>query len=123
MKTYTNAEVNAALKAALELKGEEYVYERGPHNSCDYARNGEPSCIVGHVLHTLNKGLFEKVAEYENGPTPYEGYTFNDVAIALDLPFTKIQVKALRAAQFDQDLGESWGQAAIDYMNVLGETL
>ncbi|QIG58652.1 hypothetical protein SEA_PAVLO_108 [Microbacterium phage Pavlo] len=117
--TYTNAQINAALKESLAEKGEDYVYiSDGP--GCAYAHNGQPSCLVGHVLHKLDPEMFEKVVEAENNPTTGD-LTFDHLAADLGLPFHPEQADALRRAQIAQDLKSPWGEAAVEYMRRLGE--
>lgn len=121
--TYTNVEINAALKKALEAKGEDYVYpeEEKHKGGCMYATaDGAPSCIVGHVLHELDPEGFAKVAKWERKKGT--GDTAVDDAVnALGLNFHPDQVEALRMAQVNQDKGAPWGAAAWYYMQSLGE--
>lgn len=121
-KVYTNAEINAALRKALDEKGEDYVYEHWS-GSCDYARKGEPSCIVGHVLHALDPEMFEDVASHELDPGSGD-LTFDAVAADLELPFDSDQITALRNVQAIQDLGRPWGDSvAAGWIAYLGEQL
>lgn len=119
--TYTNEQINAALNKALDLKGQDYVYKQND-GSCDYAVAGEPSCLVGHVLHTLDPEMFKRVAEWERDPSSGD-LTFDCVWSDLELPFDREQVKALRLAQVAQDQGKNWGVAAVEYAQELGEVL
>lgn len=121
-KTYTNAEINAALKAAVEEKGEDYTYP-STLMGCFYQESGQPSCIVGHVLYSLDPEMFQRVAEWEASSTSGGNTRFIYVVDELSLPFRTDQVGALQAAQDAQDLHQSWGTAALDYANVLGEVL
>lgn len=122
-KVYTNAEISAALKKALEVKGDDYVYEKDSNGGCHYAVNGEPSCIVGHVLHALDPEMFEAVADFEGDYDKSRGdNTFRNVAQSLNLPFHGDQVIALARVQRDQDAGETWGLAvAVEWIAALGE--
>lgn len=121
--TYTNAQINAALKKALADRGEDYVYpESEKHKGgCMYAtEDGAPSCIVGYVLHVLDPEKFAEVATWERkkgtGDTAVD-----DAWRDLDLDFQLDQVEALRMAQVKQDRGDTWGTAAVFYMQSLGE--
>lgn len=118
-KTYTNAEINAALKAAVEEKGESYTYP-ARIGGCFYEDGGQPSCIVGHVLYNLDPEMFQRVAEWE---AVTKNTRFTNAARYLSLPFHKDQVAALQKAQDAQDNQWSWGTAALDYANTLGEVL
>lgn len=122
--TYTNAEINAALKKALEAKGEDYVYPQADGN-CVYSLEGEPSCIVGHVLHTLDPEMFKRVAEFERDYDQNRGDTsFGAMVLGMDLPFEAEQRRALQGVQAYQDAGHTWGNSvATEWMAVLGEKL
>lgn len=124
--TYTNEQINEAIKAALAEKGEDYVYERvgeGAKQGCYYAVDGAPSCLVGNVLNRLDPEMFAQVIEYETDTPEYQDTGFEDVAEYLRLPFHEDQVAALKDAQVKQDQGKTWGEAAQKYAEKLGETL
>ena len=125
---FTNQEITAAIKAALAAMGEDYVYKRIPNDvsgsdGCLYAVGGQPSCIVGHVLHTLDPEMFEKVADYEENLPQYRDSGFGEVAECLDLPFDRDQVSALCLMQVAQDGGRTWSAAAREYEEYMGERL
>lgn len=123
--TYTNAEINAALKKALDAKGEDYVYTERSNGACVYSLGGEPSCIVGHVLHALDPEMFKRVAEFEADPNENDDDTsFSSLATRLGLPFETEQRRALQNVQVQQDCGKTWGSAvATEWMAALGEKL
>lgn len=123
--TYTNVEINAALKKALEAKGEDYVYEGWSDGACVYSLAAEPSCIVGHVLHALDPEMFERVAEFEKDYNQSGGdNTFSNVVKRLNLPFEAEQHRALQNVQREQDDGRTWGHAvATEWVAALGEKL
>jgi len=99
-----------ALKRAVELKGEDYIYER--QNSNGFCANwtldeGEmvPSCVVGHVLHDLLpaeswENVGQCAASTEVIMMLYPEYTFDDKSRA-----------ALKRAQELQDTSYTWGAA------------
>ncbi|AWY05085.2 hypothetical protein SEA_HORTUS1_107 [Microbacterium phage Hortus1] len=124
-KVYTNAEINAALKKALEAKGEDYVYEQDGMGGCYYAANGEPSCIVGHVAHALDPEMFKAIEDFESDYDKSRGdNSFRNVVAGLGLPFRDDQVRALSRVQQEQDTGTPWGTAvATEWIAALGERL
>ena len=103
-----------ALKRAVALKGEDYVYEKPTHEDgllfCSNwtMENGVkvPSCIVGHVLFDLLPNA--QVAVRQHTPSDDEllyqrgayGNTFDNKSW-----------EALRKAQNLQDSGNTWGIA------------
>lgn len=56
MKVITFDMALEALNAAVEEKGDDYVYE-GEGTFCAYVASGEPSCIVGNALHRLGVSI------------------------------------------------------------------
>lgn len=122
---YTNAEVNAALKAALDEKGHDYVYPVDANGNCVYQKDGAPSCLVGYVVHALDPKEFERVAAFEADQGMNKGDTsFGNVALKLGLRFHPDQRWALELVQSAQDHGDTWGDAvAIEWASALGERL
>lgn len=122
---YTNAQINVALKAALDAKGDDYVYEERLNGACVYSLEGRPSCIVGHVLHALDPDMFERVAAFEANQGENNGDTsFSNVVVKLNLPFETDQRRALQEVQAEQDNGKPWGGAvATGWIARLGEKL
>lgn len=123
--TYTNEQISVALRAALDARGEDYVYETGMSGDCDYARGGEPSCIVGFVAHALDPEMFLAIEDYEEDYDKNLGdKSFRAVANRLRLPFEPHQVTALGDIQRQQDKGVPWGEVvASEWVAVLGERL
>lgn len=123
--TYTNEQISVALRAALDAKGEDYVYETGISGDCDYARHGAPSCIVGFVANALDPEMFRAIEDYEEDYDKNRGdNSFRAVANGLRLPFEPHQVKALGDIQREQDKGVPWGEAvATEWVAALGEHL
>lgn len=122
--TYENTVL--ALKNAVALKGEDYVYKvsantRGP--ACVYfGRDKQPSCIVGHLL-----------AEMGVEPFAFNSKTNSSSVTALmskgvlevddlDANFRSRTLELLAMTQNKQDNGIPWGRAleeGIDYANSL----
>lgn len=126
-------EVLALLKRAVDEKGTDYVYPRkmSTGGTCDYSRDGVPSCIVGHVINYADPDAFQQVVEIEQAnqsswPATDFDVTFDEPApdesdelgsrdseymeeIKFRLTHEAAQVAAV--AQSLQDGGETWGYA------------
>jgi len=96
--------------------GADYVYRTDSSVQCVYVADGEPSCLVGHVLHRLGvptEALFHLgdrsgVSQDAKGlvhALVREGYA----APVPSSPFGPIAV--LMEAQWRQDTGSTWGEA------------
>lgn len=103
--------VTPVIEAIVAEYGEGYVYKKEEREEeawpvkCRYQENGEPSCIVGHVLNRLG-------VEYD--PRWDEGsQSAQDI-----IPEGAVQ-KALQAAQSRQDGGNPWGRALKAYKEAL----
>lgn len=116
MSTYTDEQVIAAARAAVEEKGADYVYPKVNTGECWYSIDGAPSCIVGHVFNRLNPEVFPSIVEWEdmNG----ESGRVWEVLDALErneeidpLALTERQRNALQVAQDLQDGGMTWAYA------------
>lgn len=117
MSTYTDEQIIAAARAAVEEKGADYVYPRlyGP-SDCMYSQDGAPSCIVGHVFNRLSPEAFEAVVQWER--VNEESGRVWEVLDALErneeidpLALTERQRNALQVAQDLQDGGMTWAYA------------
>lgn len=103
----------ALLRLVVFEKGADYVYVRPnpDRDTCVNFHDGQPSCIVGHVL--ANLGVTGEKAE-EFGIAGSQGvYDAVRSINASDLPWT-INSEAclvLGAAQAVQDAGGTWGEA------------
>lgn len=121
--TYLNKDISAALKSALEAKGDDYVYDN--NGACVYAIGGEPSCIVGHVLKEIDPEAFQRVVNFEQDYQANRGdNSFRNVVMKLNLQFNRDQARALARMQQKQDTGSTWGSAvAVEWIGALGERL
>lgn len=136
MTKFTRDAVSEALHAAVVAKGEDYVYPNYDEG-CTYsdpANREAPSCIVGHVVATLDPEVFQSWADYED--TEEDTFSADDLdksrgydreAIydedglwegtgearkfreAFEVDYTTKD--ALYVAQRLQDLGRPWGVA------------
>lgn len=97
----TPSETLDLLRRAVEAKGPDYVYvePEGDVAACLYVHDGQPSCIVGHVLNYC--GLLG-LAEENKAPSNIR---------ALREHFDSAALVVLDAAQEIQDNGEPWGEA------------
>lgn len=128
----TKANVLEQLRAAVVLKGKDYRYtedpaNRGGESPTDYAyeRDGQPSCIVGHVLIRLGVDPAVFREDYAN-PTVDEVSTVNATKFKhchKVLPIAaenNTVLRALIAAQSEQDQGRTWGEALVAAKYALG---
>jgi len=119
-KIITAEETLRLLTRAVEEKGEGHVYPTFPGTtttlSCYYAKDGKPSCIVGHVLFDLGVPISDMTHDDENGRygrislgvigghraslRSHYGLTFDNAAWSM-----------LCVAQEVQDCREPWGEA------------
>lgn len=111
---FTEEAVREALYAAVEEKGEGYIYpdsEKDAGSMCLYLTYDEannptgPSCIVGNVL--LRLGVDPATLK------DYEGQDGEDVAEAFGIDNRVAQ--ALYSAQGAQDTGSTWGEARAEF--------
>lgn len=129
MKELTYEQAVQYLNEAVQLKGEDYIYQHhsrlddegneiGP--SCLYAHNGKPDCIVGHVL--AKAGVPIELMEWSQATDESGGiqnpYSYDQAQSVLyrlhrdGLLYTgKATRKLLALAQSRQDQGSTWGQA------------
>lgn len=61
MNTFTDKQVMTALEDSLRERGADYVSV-----GCMYSRDGEPSCLVGLVVHKLDPEAFREMAHREH---------------------------------------------------------
>lgn len=123
MRTYTYDETLAELRKIVAEKGEDFVYYGNPDDqddiSCYYVKDGQPDCIVGHLL--VNLGVELELLDHNDGI----GQGFARTVLA-DLKnyvsFDEKTVSLLAAAQIYQDRHETWGeslQKAVKYAETL----
>ena len=98
------AEVMTAMEAVVAEAGEDFVYTDQEHAVCRYLEDGEPSCIVAHVVAAITPEAVSELEEFE-------------YLNALDLNLSTVifnpqAAQFLYDAQFVQDApGKSWGEA------------
>lgn len=113
----TEVTVETVIKALEEVvaeKGEDYVYPNAGAE-CLYAIDGEPSCIVGHVIARLDPETFQQVVEFEDVNGSFGAGKFGTgVDAYVDYwgsypAFGDNNVKkVLVSAQIAQDAGYEW---------------
>ena len=91
------------MKGIIELPefGEDYVYQT-IHGRCKYVYDGEPHCLIGHVLITAGTLTLDELIRFENRSAFW---------ICLDLGLPSELCNILDVAQAFQDVGETWGSA------------
>lgn len=114
MRTYSYEETLAMLKSAVALKGEDFVYYGDPDNcydsACYYVKNGEPDCIVGHVL--VEVGV--KPEDLSFGGRYGHGFAGSVVSMLEEDGVVAFPGKAkalLISVQSRQDVHRPWGES------------
>lgn len=120
MRHITEAEFTAAVEAAVQERGADYVYpEADPdfiskEGVCVYRTpSGEPACIVGLALHNLGieaPGYEDRSINARELMTYMEG-----------VRFPKKVITAAAVAQDCQDAEKTWGEAMNAYLKHLSE--
>lgn len=115
MTEITAQTVLDTLRSVVEGR-EDYKY-RATNAQCSYSLNGEPRCIVGHVISILDPEAFEAFAqqEAESGTSwPIRLSSLEYAAGDDTLTLTwgdEDNINILVAAQSRQDTGSTWGEA------------
>lgn len=118
----TPEEMIANLKVIAEKKmvengGVDYVYELANTQGCRYAVDGQPSCIVGHLLveHGIAAETFDVVeslrASEALNTLRVETYVKDHIWVALDDEFRSPAGQIADTVQHLQDHGTPWLQA------------
>lgn len=109
---FTLDQVLDAAREAVNEKGSDYIYKR-VGDGCTYSdTEGNPSCLVGHVIFKLDPEAFKKLAREELDA--HESNNVDDLEFNEWIPvnfWTNDALKAMRFAQDRQDAGEIWGNA------------
>ena len=105
------AAARAAMKRAIEEKGEKHVYEpSGENESCvnwfeDESGNRVPDCIVGHGINYW--GALDVVSSAVGVQ-----YAFTQIIEAgKDFEYTAAALRYLESCQSNQDDGHEWGES------------
>ena len=136
-KRITAKQVKKKLRRIANAKGPEYTYVAPSYEDeygdtveaqeCYYTdEEGNPSCIIGHLLAEDAPGALRviHVAEWKGGDLPYEGpacfqvtefmknpvYPYNNPIVDLTEIYTEDAIKVMATAQRKQDTGTSWGE-------------
>jgi hypothetical protein len=137
------------LTRAVEEKGAAHVYPMTPGEGCKYVVDGQPACIVGHVLYYLDESILPEIENWERNhisdPNDWEYYAdedgFHQSEIGLDgflddpgfdnlhdallkgnrIVFTPEAVAVLSRAQRIQDEYQPWGDALREARSVVGQ--
>lgn len=116
-------DVRTGLKALVDEKGADFVYEpKGADAVCVYVHDGKPDCIVGQFLAAQGVPL-ERLEKADRCGLGYGGIQ----AAALMEQLTDENIirapwavsEALRKAQFEQDHHKTWGAALEAALEVL----
>lgn len=119
MSTYKIDEEEAfqALRDVVKQFGADYRYrEPGSYDrACMYSEaDGQPSCLVGHVLARVAPDLFATIHEQEHGRGYEEevgSFPILHLTDRFDVDVTDDTLTTLEAVQYAQDSGRTWGEA------------
>lgn len=131
----TDEAFSAAIKAALEERGADYVYpedkkhvfvEEQPAQCLyfDIEDPEKPLCFIGLALSKLgvtSRDLEEMNPRVKLGPDE-SGLSMGALGVMEKLGFSSKVSWAARAAQTEQDRGETWGQAFAVFCEEMGIT-
>lgn len=116
MRTVNVAKAMHLLRKVAEDR-EDFVYDNGGWggSGCHNFRDGQPSCIVGHVFAELGL-MFDKAVAL--GISGSVGVWTSASVLRVDegfgWEFTDDALRVLQTAQAAQDLGETWGRAVAE---------
>lgn len=142
MKVIDKDEAISLLKQVVQIRGEDYVYERVPSgmgSSCFYSRNGEPSCGVGYAIFLASPEAFAQVEKIEKDsessfPASDFSETYDDKepedwvkpereeseVANVDIRFTAIAADIMSEFQSEQDNGETYRTALRHALRIAG---
>lgn len=135
MTEITRENFLAAMRQAVEMRGEDYVYPsreeapslRGEAGECLYSKDGQPQCIIGMALYLIDPALMPTNIEKDelalNWAFDEHRYHHLDMDANPVLRRRGVADRGLLdaavAAQFRQDEGHRWGKALEVFENVL----
>lgn len=109
----TRENFTAAIRAAVADKGADYMYpaeERISNDAevdtCVYAHDGQPSCLIGHALYRIDPEYLTEIPKHDNLE-----YASADDVLSVFGVVDEALLRAANAAQFEQDHNRSWGVA------------
>ena len=84
-----------------------FVYPREALTSCQYLRDGQPSCLIGHALWNLN---------LINSDWDGDNWSLSDISHVvkrMDWPLETGEIEWLYLAQQSQDSGYDWARSIL----------
>lgn len=119
---FTLEDVLRETRAVVIEKGSDYVYPEsekklrsfGDDKVCQYSHDGNPSCLVGHVIHRLDPDAFQSVMENELRYGAAEAGELMTVNYLPEDFWDDEAEEAMSAAQLAQDKGATWGRALFE---------
>lgn len=120
--TFTIDEFTAAMEAAVEERGPDFVYpDEEPwmdtYGQCQYSLpDGTPACIIGLALSKLDPDAVPGHGAVYGASTLLKGRVQGDTEGE-----TNLFLSAADNAQDKQDSRETWGQALTEYKDTLAE--
>lgn len=114
---HTDEEIIKTLREIVASMPDGYRYPvMDMPNGCVYSHDGEPSCLLGHLLQRLEPEMFKSTAKLEESEQFQMGFPtllsrLSRPGFWHRNPFTQAQVLALGRAQGLQDDGNEWDEA------------
>ena len=138
MTEITRENFLAAMRQAVEMRGEDYVYPskeeapslRGDAGECLYSKDGQPQCIIGMALYLINPALMptnvdkdELALNWAGDDHHYPNLDMDANAVLRRRGVTdRDLLDAAVIAQSHQDEGHRWGKALEVFETVLRST-
>lgn len=110
--TFTKKDVLQAMSEVVAEVGEDRVYQipKGAYN-CVYTDNGEPSCLIGHVINKLDPEAFRELRRADAAYTGIAALALQEGGYLPQKFWTKSAMAVASSAQRAQDQGNTWGEA------------
>lgn len=118
---FTLEQVLEATRTLVEEKGEDFVYspvDGFAGGDCVYAVDGNPSCLVGHVIFRLDAEAFKHLAELERERGSVAAADLVGGGYLRQSFWTSDAAMAMQEAQATQDEGLPWGRALYEAENL-----
>ena len=135
MTEITRENFLAAMRKAVEKRGEDYVYPsleedpslRGNAGECLYSKDGQPQCIIGMALYLIDPALMPTNVDKDELALNWAGDEHRYPHLDMDAhPVLRRRgvtdrglLDAAAAAQSLQDSGHRWGEALEVFENGL----
>ena len=112
---YSYNDIKSYLESIVETKGKDYIYtqrlrEGYSFPGCEYAWQGKPDCIIGHLLVELGISIDNLGEDKDFGSGIIQDYEYK-LEAKYGITFDSKAMALMGGIQNDQDNGISWGEA------------